>query len=296
MGIKTRVRNLKSYPRITLYENFTFFRMMKFLFLTIALANAVSLTVVNGISEIYDSRDLWYGGEKLTITVYEKQGIGYLRMKGVHNWGLQWEECNASVQNLIREKLDSIDGISLNSFGVSSGVTIINGVVQQSAKSCVPVYSSYSKRHFATSSTIESTDPLTTEENDFLDNIERKIHQTAAENEERARQRQIQHEKDMKALNDRLERERIQRENAARQRQIQHEKNMKALHNRLERERIERENAARRHEIQHEKDMKALHDRLERERIEREKQQAQFQANLQASLAPLNRPCFPFCN
>ena len=74
---------------------------MKFIFLTIALANAVSLTVVNGI-EIYNSRDLWYGGEKLTITAYEKQGIGYLRMKGVHNWGLQWDKCNGSVQNRIR--------------------------------------------------------------------------------------------------------------------------------------------------------------------------------------------------
>ena len=39
--------------------------------------------------------------------------------------------------------------------------------------------------------TVESTDPLTTEENNFLDHIEQKIHQTAAENEERARQRQV---------------------------------------------------------------------------------------------------------
>ena len=45
--------------------------------------------------------------------------------------------------------------------------------------------------------------------------------------------------------------------------------------------------------------MKALHERLERERIEREKKHAQQQADLQAqldrNLAPLRRPCFPFC-
>ena len=52
-------------------------------------------------------------------------------------------------------------------------------------------------------------------------------------------------------------------------------------------------------QIKHEEDMKALHERLERERIEREKKHAQQQADLQAQLArdlaPLRRPCFPFC-
>ena len=75
---------------------------MKFFILTIALVNGFTVNSVNGISETYDSRDLWYGGEKLTITAYEKQGIGYLRMKGVHNWGLKWNRCTGSVQYLIR--------------------------------------------------------------------------------------------------------------------------------------------------------------------------------------------------
>ena len=75
---------------------------MKFFILTIALANGFTVNSVNGIAETYDSRDLWYGGEKLTITAYEKQGIGYLRMKGVHNWGLKWNRCTGSVQYLIR--------------------------------------------------------------------------------------------------------------------------------------------------------------------------------------------------
>ena len=45
--------------------------------------------------------------------------------------------------------------------------------------------------------------------------------------------------------------------------------------------------------------MKARHEKLERERIEREKKRTQEQQDLQAQLvrdlAPLNRPCFPFC-
>ena len=48
-----------------------------------------------------------------------------------------------------------------------------------------------------------------------------------------------------------------------------------------------------------EQKMKALDERLERERIERENKHAQQQADLQAQLArdlaPLRRPCFPFC-
>lgn len=78
---------------------------MKIFILTIALANCFTVNSVNGITETYESRDLWYGGEKLTITAYEKQGIGYIRLKGVHNWGFKWDKCNGPVRFLIRYKL-----------------------------------------------------------------------------------------------------------------------------------------------------------------------------------------------
>ena len=38
---------------------------------------------------------------------------------------------------------------------------------------------------------MQSTNPLTEEENNFLDHIEQKIHQQAAKNAEEARQRQV---------------------------------------------------------------------------------------------------------
>ena len=96
---------------------------------------------------------------------------------------------------------------------------------------------------------MQSTNPLTEEENNFLDHIEQKIHQEAARNADEPRQRNIR---------------------------------LFFIF-----------------QIKHEKDMKPLHERLERERIEREKKHAQQQADLQAQLArdlaPLRRPCFPFC-
>ena len=39
--------------------------------------------------------------------------------------------------------------------------------------------------------TVQSTNPLTEEEHNFLDHIEQKIHQQAAKNAEDARQRQV---------------------------------------------------------------------------------------------------------
>ena len=108
----------------------------------------------------------------------------------------------------------------------------ING--RTDARSCIPVYSSYDKRHYTTTSvryflmtkcfgstslvvcnrkphfhfhqflnqfwsirkhilfqTVQSTNPLTEEEHNFLDHIEQKIHQQAAKNAEEARQRQV---------------------------------------------------------------------------------------------------------
>ena len=120
---------------------------------------------------------------------------------------------------------------------------------------------------------MESTNPLTTEENNFLDHIEQKIHQTAAENAERARQRQVSLSSFYRLSNELIC-------------GIRYVLYVRVLWNVIQ--------------IQHEKDMKALHERLERERIEREKKHAQQQADLQAQLAqqlaPLRRPCFPFCN
>ena len=121
--------------------------------------------------------------------------------------------------------------------------------------------------------TVESTNPLTTEEHNFLDHIEQKIHQTAAENAERARQRQVSLSSFYRLSNELIC-------------GIRYVLYVRVLWNVIQ--------------IQHEKDMKALHERLERERIEREKKHAQQQADLQAQLAqqlaPLRRPCFPFCN
>ena len=75
---------------------------MKFLILAIGLVNGYSMIRHNGVIEVYDTHDLWYGGEKLTITAYEKEGIGYIRFKGVHNWSFKWEKCNISARFLIR--------------------------------------------------------------------------------------------------------------------------------------------------------------------------------------------------
>ena len=75
---------------------------MKFWILTLGLVNGFTVTQDDGITEIYDTRDLWYGGEKLTITAYEKQGVGYFRLKGVDNWGFKWDKCNGPTRFLIR--------------------------------------------------------------------------------------------------------------------------------------------------------------------------------------------------
>ena len=75
---------------------------MIFLILTISLVNGFTVTQDDGVTEIYDTRDLWYGGEKLTITAYEKQGVGYFRLKGVDNWGFKWDKCNGPTRFLIR--------------------------------------------------------------------------------------------------------------------------------------------------------------------------------------------------
>ena len=75
---------------------------MIFLILTIGLVTGFTMNQENGVTEVYDTRDLWYGGEKLTITAYEKQGVGYFRLKGVDNWGFKWDKCNGPTRFLIR--------------------------------------------------------------------------------------------------------------------------------------------------------------------------------------------------
>ena len=77
---------------------------MKFFILTCVLArvHSSSYTAVNDGMESYESRDIWYSGGKLTITAYEKEGIGYIRFKGVHNWSFKWDKCNGSTRFLIR--------------------------------------------------------------------------------------------------------------------------------------------------------------------------------------------------
>ena len=112
---------------------------------------------------------------------------------------------------------------------------------------------------------MQSTNPLTEEEHNFLDHIEQKIHQQAAKNAEEARQRQVYVQPSI----------------------------LLSFSN------WSNHNFGFIFQIKDEEDMKALHERLERERIEREKKHAQQQADLQAQLArdlaPLRRPCFPFC-
>ena len=48
---------------------------------------------------------------------------------------------------LLSEKLNSIEGIRLTRFGLFGGMRI-NG--RTDARSCIPVYSSYDKRHYTT--------------------------------------------------------------------------------------------------------------------------------------------------
>ena len=75
---------------------------MIFSILAIGLVNGFTVSQDNGVTEVYDTRDLWYGGEKLTITAYEKHGVGYFRLKGVDNWGFKWDKCNGPTRFLIR--------------------------------------------------------------------------------------------------------------------------------------------------------------------------------------------------
>ena len=124
--------------------------------------------------------------------------------------------------------------------------------------------------------TVQSTNPLTEEEHNFLDHIEQKIHQQAAKNAEDARQRQVWAKPSISSRSF-----------------------FELLHLKNSFYSVMNHKLWFIFQIKHEKDMKALHERLERERIEREKKHAQQQADLQAQLArdlaPLRRPCFPFC-
>ena len=77
---------------------------MIILVLTCALVSGLTLnnySLINN-NEIYKSRDFWYDEGKLTITAYEKEGIGYIRFDGVHKWSFKWDKCKGSTRFLIR--------------------------------------------------------------------------------------------------------------------------------------------------------------------------------------------------
>ena len=77
---------------------------MIFLVLTFAFVSGLTLNDYSHIdnNEIYQTRDFWYNEGKLTITTYEKEGIGYIRFEGVHKWSFKWDKCNGSTRFLIR--------------------------------------------------------------------------------------------------------------------------------------------------------------------------------------------------